>query len=77
MGRHHTVASEIKVPTAVVNGRYDWQSGSLDPAFELVEGIGTSSHVLNQSGHMPEHRGARGIEYGSGISLATWVLGRS
>lgn len=56
--------SEIKVPTLVVNGRYDWQLGSLHAAFELVEGIATSQlAVLNQSGHMPYSEEPEEFEY--------------
>jgi proline iminopeptidase len=54
----------IRVPTLVVNGRYDWQSGSLHPAFELVEGIPTSQlALLNYSGHMPYAEEPEAFEY--------------
>jgi proline iminopeptidase len=56
--------SQIEVPTLVVNGRYDWQSGSLHPAFELVEGISTSQlALLNRSGHMPYAEEPEAFEY--------------
>lgn len=61
---------EIRVPTLVVNGRYDWQSGSLHPAFELVEGITTSQlALLNQSGHMPYTEEPEEFEY----AIRHWV----
>lgn len=56
--------SNITVPTLIVNGRYDWQSGSLHPAFELVEGIPTSQlALLNGSGHMPYTEEPEEFEY--------------
>ena len=70
--------SEIKVPTAVVNGRYDWQSGSLHPCFELVEGIATSQlALLNGSGHMPYTEEPDEFEYAVRHWVDHWVLGRS
>lgn len=66
---------EIDVPTLVVNGRYDWQSGSLHPAFELVEGISTSQlALLNQSGHMPYTEEPEEFEYAVQHWVTHWVL---
>ena len=66
---------EIKVPTLVVNGRYDWQSGSLHPAFELVEGIPTSQlALLNHSGHMPYTEEPEEFEYAIRHWVEHWVL---
>jgi pimeloyl-ACP methyl ester carboxylesterase len=56
--------SEINVPTLIVNGRYDWQSGSLKPSFELFEGIVTSDYaMMNYSGHMPYSEEPEQFEY--------------
>lgn len=67
---------EINVPTLVVNGRYDWQSGSLHPAFELVEGIATSQlALLNGSGHMPYTEEPAEFEYAIRHFVDHWVLG--
>lgn len=67
--------AEIKVPTLVVNGRYDWQSGSLHPAFELVEGIATSQlALLNNSGHMPYTEEPEEFEFAIRQWVDHWVL---
>ena len=66
------------MPDAVVNGRYDWQSGSLHPAFELVEGIPTAQLALmNNSGHMPYTEEPDEFEYAVRHFIYHWVLGLS
>jgi pimeloyl-ACP methyl ester carboxylesterase len=68
--------STITVPTLVVNGRYDWQSGSLHPAFELVEGIPTAQLALmNKSGHMPYAEEPEAFEYAVRHFIDHTVLG--
>lgn len=67
--------AEITVPTLVVNGRYDWQSGSLHPAFELVEGIATAQlALLNHSGHMPYTEEPAEFEYAIRHWVDHWLL---
>jgi pimeloyl-ACP methyl ester carboxylesterase len=69
--------SEITAPTLVVNGRYDWQSGSLHPAFQLVEGITTSQlALLNHSGHMPYTEEPEEFEYSVRHFVEHTVLGQ-